>query len=56
MTGVVAPPQHQDLLRYYEEAVKILEESPSIREVVPEDKFDAFVTKIERELKVHRPS
>jgi hypothetical protein len=50
MTGVVAPPQEQALLGHYEEALKILRESPLIREIVPEDQFENFMPQIEHDL------
>lgn len=50
MTGVVAPPREHALFGHYEEAIKILKESPRVREIVPEDEFDQFVPEIERDL------
>lgn len=53
MTGVVAPPTNEHLLRYYGEAIKILQESPNIRTIVEEDEFDTFLPEIKDELAAH---
>lgn len=50
MTGVVAPPANEQLKKYYDEALKILEESPSIRTIVEEDKFESFLPEIKQDL------
>src|SRR5205807_5394903 len=50
MTGVVAPPRNRELLKRYDEALKILRESPCVRNIIPEHEFDKFVPEIERDL------
>jgi hypothetical protein len=50
MTGVVAPPQDEKLLKDYAEAVLVLKDSPRVRSVVTIDEFDRFMPEIERDL------
>jgi NADPH-dependent curcumin reductase CurA len=50
MTGVVAPPQDESLLKHYAEAIMILRESPKVRGIIAIDEFDKFMPEIEKDL------
>jgi hypothetical protein len=50
LTSVVAPPQQENLRRHYQEALKILKESPTVRKVIEENEIEKFMPEIEHDL------
>jgi hypothetical protein len=51
MTGVVAPPREPRLVEKYQEALSILQESPTVRAIIPEQSFEEFVPQIQSDLR-----
>ena len=54
MTGIVAPPPYEKLLPAYRRALALLETTPAVRKLVPEEGLETFVPEIERDLREHR--
>ena len=54
LTGIVAPPDDQELLPAYDEALGILNAAPRVRRLYTMDEIDQVVEQIQRDIASHR--